>query len=145
VGLKRLLTRPWALPALLALVVAVVGLWARNQLHESTERKVGDLLRVVCDANVAALTTWTRAMEREAALIAADPPVRALAEELHAFSLEVGGDADALRASPLQDEFRRLLTRPALDRREGGGMEGGVTRPSTPRRRRACSGARTSS
>jgi tRNA A-37 threonylcarbamoyl transferase component Bud32 len=121
---RRLLSKPWFGPAALALVVALVGFWARQELHSTTERKVGDLLQVVRDANVAGLTTWLTAKEREAALIAADPRVSSLAERLHARSRATAGDEEVLRSSPLQDEFRRLLTRLALDRGAGAGMEG---------------------
>ena len=122
--MRRFLSQPWFGPVALALVVGLVGLWARQELHSSTERKVADLLQVVRDANLAALETWLIAKEREAALIATDPRVRSLAARIAAQSHATAEEEEALRSSPLQDEFRRLLTGLALDRGSGAGMEG---------------------
>ena len=122
--MKHLLSRPWFGPAALALVVALVGGWARREIHLSSEYKTHDLLQVILEGNAGSLNTWMTAKEREAALIAADPRVRTVATRLHALGQGEGGDDEVLRRSPLQDEFRRLLTRLALDKGSGAGMEG---------------------
>lgn len=123
-SLKRLIVKPWFGPAALALVVALVGTWARSEIHRSSVAKTRDLLRVVLEGNEASLTTWMTAKEREAALIASDPRVQDLAGRLGAAARGEGADDDLLRLSPVQEEFRRLLTRLALDKGSGAGMEG---------------------
>jgi serine/threonine protein kinase len=110
----------WAWPLLALPVVAGVGLWTYTAVAGAMRVKLEESLQTVLTADVAALGHWLTAEADIAALIAADPRVRADVGELIALARRTGGDRASLLAAPAQARLRALLEPMVSQRKEAG-------------------------
>ena len=76
----------WIWPLLAAVMLFAVGYWLRHAVDRSLKESLESQLRVVLDADVAALMQWFRTQETNVAAAAKDDDVRAAAQALIEFS-----------------------------------------------------------
>ncbi|MDR3460211.1 MAG: serine/threonine protein kinase [Verrucomicrobiae bacterium] len=72
----------WALPLVIAALVAVLGWWGNGRLRETIEGQLRAQLTATLNANVTALGIWTTNQTRLATSLAEDPTVRTLANKI---------------------------------------------------------------
>jgi hypothetical protein len=124
--MKRASATGWALPLLLAAIVASVGLWADAAARKVVEGRVRDELRVALESNARAMELWMQAEEATARRVAENARIVAIATQLRGAGGTTAETAETLRARPEQEEFRRLVTSLALARGQGGASLEGV-------------------
>ena len=87
------------LPLLGALVFALVGLWVRGRVDETTRAEIATRLQTVLHANINALRLWFTEREYDAKSLASDLRVQAAITELEALAKETNAAALALADS----------------------------------------------
>src|SRR5688572_23316906 len=110
----------WAWPLLALPVVAGVGIWTYTSVASAMRGRLEESLQTMLTSHVAALGQWLKAEGNTAALIAADPRVRADVAELIELGRRTGGDAEALKAAPAQARLREIVA-PVVAQQENAG------------------------
>ena len=78
----RVLTKNlWAVPLLGALIFALVGLWVRGRVEQSTRAEIAARLQTVLHANINALRLWFTEREYDARSFASDLRIQATIAE----------------------------------------------------------------
>jgi len=72
----------WVLPLVIAVLVAVVGWWGNRQLGQIIEENLKAQLTTTLNANVTALGIWATNQTRITTLVAEEPEVRDLAQNI---------------------------------------------------------------
>ena len=115
-ALPVLSKRLWVLPLVGALVIGLVGFWVRSRVEGTTRAELASRLRIVLDADIAALRLWFNEREYDAKSFAADLPIRTAIEELAALaqapSTTAAALADSAPAQTLQLHLQQLLKAP---------------------------------
>lgn len=108
-GMTRFHFRPWMVPLSLAVVVATVGFWAQLTLEGTLNGRLAEELRVILNADVAALQLWLDTQESVAEAAAIAPPVPSLIAQMSTLSRDPNVTTDALRRLPAQAELAEAL------------------------------------
>jgi tRNA A-37 threonylcarbamoyl transferase component Bud32 len=101
--------RLWTVPLLGALVFALVGLWVRGRVDETTRAEIVARLQTVLHANINALRLWFTEREYDAKSLALDLRVQAAIAELGALAKESNTTALALADSAAARTLRLQL------------------------------------
>ena len=113
--LPRVLSkRLWAVPLLGALILALVGLWVRGRVEETTRAEIAARLQTVLHANINALRLWFTEREYDARSLASDLRIQAAIAELAELAKDVNITGEAL-ASSVPARNLRLLLQPLLE------------------------------
>jgi eukaryotic-like serine/threonine-protein kinase len=99
----------WAVPLVGALVFALVGLWVRGRVEQTTRAEIAARLQTVLQANINALRLWFTEREFDAKSFAADIRVQALIAELAALARDTNITQEALADSASAQTLRRHL------------------------------------
>jgi serine/threonine protein kinase len=110
----------WAWPLLALPVVAVAGFWTYSAVAGAMRVKLEESLRTMLASSTASLTQWLQGEGSVAALIAADPRVRADVAELIEVARRTGGDRAALLAAPAQARLREVVGPVAVQQENAG-------------------------
>ena len=110
----------WAWPLLALPVVAGVGIWTYTSVASAMHARLEESLQTMVTSNVAALVQWLKSESDTAALIAADPRVRADVAELIEVARRTGGDPEALKSAPAQARIREIVV-PIAEQQETAG------------------------
>jgi tRNA A-37 threonylcarbamoyl transferase component Bud32 len=111
---RALSKRLWTLPLLGALVFALVGLWVRGRVDETTRAEIATRLQTVLHANINALRLWFTEREYDAKSLASDLRIQAAIEELEALAKETNAAALAL-ADSAAGRTLRIQVQPLLE------------------------------
>ena len=83
-ALPRLTQRLWLLPLVGALIIGVVGVWARSLVEGTTRAELASRLQTILNANIVALNLWFTERQYDAQSFASEPNVREAIEQLAA-------------------------------------------------------------
>ena len=113
-GVPRVLSkRLWAVPLLGALIFALVGLWVRSRVEETTRAEIASRLQTVLHANINALRLWFTEREYDAKSLALDMRIQAAIAELAALAKDTNTTelalADSAPARTLRLNLQPLL------------------------------------
>jgi tRNA A-37 threonylcarbamoyl transferase component Bud32 len=111
---RALSKRLWTLPLLGAVVFALVGLWVRGRVDETTRAEIATRLQTVLHANINALRLWFTEREYDAKSLASDLRIQAAITELEALAKETNAAALAL-ADSAAGRSLRLQLQPLLE------------------------------
>jgi tRNA A-37 threonylcarbamoyl transferase component Bud32 len=89
----------WAVPLLGALIFALVGLWVRSRVEQTTRAEIADRLQTVLHANINALRLWFTEREYDARSFASDLHVQAAIAELAELAKDTNAPGLALSDS----------------------------------------------
>ena len=89
----------WAVPLLGALVFALVGLWVRSRVEETTRAELAARLQTVLQADINALRLWFTERQYDAKSLALDLRIQAAIAELAALAKDTNTTALALANS----------------------------------------------
>ncbi len=101
--------RSWLLPLIAAGVLAVLGVFTNRTLLTAIRANLDAELTTILDADVAALRVWLENHRLTAGHFAADPRIRATAEDLVARARQTGGRAEPLLESVEAERFAEIL------------------------------------
>ena len=108
--LKRQL---WLWPLVAALVLGGLGWWVRGDVEQAMRENLANELTTILNADVQALTLWTKDQEAVARSLAQSPALGPLARQLVAVSEQPNSTASTLIQLPALADVRSLLG-PAL-------------------------------
>jgi len=103
----------WALPLLGAVIFALVGLWVRSRVEESTRAELAARLQTVLQADINALRLWFTEREYDAKSLALDLRVQGAIAELAALAKDTNTTEQAL-ADPAPARTLRFQLQPLL-------------------------------
>jgi eukaryotic-like serine/threonine-protein kinase len=106
--------RLWVLPLVGAVVIGLVGYWVRSRVEGTTQDELVSRLRVVLNADIAALRLWFTEREYDAKSFALDSSIRAAIEQLATLAKDPATTAPALINSAPGTTLR-LQLRQALE------------------------------
>ncbi len=110
----RVLTKNlWVVPLLGALIFAVVGLWVRSRVEQTTRAEIAARLQTVLHANINALRLWFTEREYDARSLASDTRIQGAIAELAALAKDTNAPDGSL-AEPAAARTLRLDLQPAL-------------------------------
>jgi hypothetical protein len=103
----------WIVPLVLAGMVAVLGWWGNQRLHDTVAEEVRSDLAATLDANVTALEIWTTNQIKLGTALASEPSLRALAvqalEPPRTPDLDQALRSQALASEQVSDYLRTRL------------------------------------
>jgi eukaryotic-like serine/threonine-protein kinase len=99
----------WAAPLVGALIFALVGLWVRSRVEETTRAEIAARLQTVLQANINALRLWFTEREYDAKSFAADSRIQTAIAELVSLATETNSTGIALASSPAARTLRLHL------------------------------------
>jgi tRNA A-37 threonylcarbamoyl transferase component Bud32 len=103
----------WAVPLLGAVIFALVGLWVRSRVEQTTRAEIASRLQTVLQANINALRLWFTEREYDAKSLASDPRIQSAIAELAALAKDTNS-TEAAQAEPAAARTLRLLLQPPL-------------------------------
>jgi eukaryotic-like serine/threonine-protein kinase len=104
----------WAVPLVGALVFALVGLWVRSRVEQSTRAEIAARLQTVLQANINALRLWFTERQYDAKSLATDLRIEAAIAEVAALSKDTNATDHALADSTAARTLR-LHLQPLLE------------------------------
>ncbi|MCX6927518.1 MAG: protein kinase, partial [Verrucomicrobia bacterium] len=89
----------WAIPLVGALIFALVGLWVRSRVEETTRDEIAARLQTVLHANINALGLWFTEREYDVRSLARDLRIQGAIAELAALAKDTNSNSAALADS----------------------------------------------
>jgi len=111
----------WVWPIGAMVLLAVIALFVRSIVENSTKRVMAENLKTILNADVAALQIWLDTQRKSAAAIAADTEISQLVGQLVQLARSAGSTTGTLLQSPELAELRAELT-PWLEAHEYAGF-----------------------
>jgi eukaryotic-like serine/threonine-protein kinase len=99
----------WIWPIIAAILLGICGWWVSRLVENSMRQRRQDELSTILNADVGALRVWMKEQATYADLMADDPPLIPLAQQLLDIGLQSGSGAHELLQSPVQQELRKYL------------------------------------
>lgn len=106
---RRLSKHLWVWPLLLAVLIALVGLWVRNRVEGTMKAELVSRLQTVLNADIAALQIWFTEQKFDVKSFAADTRIQGAIEELAALAQTPNVTTAALANSPPAQTLRTHL------------------------------------